>query len=58
MIPNEMLDEIALFVLIFISVLIFYVAIAKRSQSLISDWRVVERHLGNGVRKCKNFVKK
>lgn len=53
MIPNEMLDEIALFVLIFMSVLIFYVAIVKRGQSLISDWRVVERHFCNGVRKCK-----
>lgn len=53
MILNEMLDEIALFVLIFTSILIFYVAIVKRGQSLISDWRVVERHLGNGVRKCK-----
>lgn len=55
MIPNEMLDEIALFVLIFTSILIFYVAIAKRGQSLISDWRVVERHLCTGARKCKTL---
>lgn len=58
MIPNEMLDEIALFVLIFTSILIFYVAIAKRDQSLISDWASCRKTFLYWGTKMQNFVKK